>query len=152
MIPEGERSNEVTLMNTSGNSQISPSNHGLPTVQSGPIFDSLFYKRLQHIERVLDEDPLELERFKNYFSSLQAVVSGKPQSNAFLLTNQKDLSLERLNEHKGKPNVQRRDELNAESSAHMTSQRKGATTNLEQYQDGESNLGGSLKKVVYSIK
>lgn len=33
-----------------------------------PIFDGLFYKRLQHIERVLDEDPLELEKFKNYFT------------------------------------------------------------------------------------
>jgi hypothetical protein len=31
------------------------------------IFDNLFYKRLQHIERVLDEDPMELEKFKNYF-------------------------------------------------------------------------------------
>jgi hypothetical protein len=35
-----------------------------------PTFDGLFYKRLQHIERVLDEDPLELEKFKSYFSTL----------------------------------------------------------------------------------
>ncbi len=33
-------------------------------------FDSLFYKRLQHIERVLDEDPMELEKFKNYYQQV----------------------------------------------------------------------------------
>jgi len=33
-------------------------------------FDNLFYKRLQHIERVLDEDPIELEKFKKYFNSV----------------------------------------------------------------------------------
>lgn len=40
-----------------------------PSMITSPqqTFDQLFYKRLQHIERVLDEDPLELEKFKNYF-------------------------------------------------------------------------------------
>ena len=33
-------------------------------------FDNLFYKRLQHIERVLDEDPIQLEKYKNYFNSV----------------------------------------------------------------------------------
>ena len=33
-------------------------------------FDSLFYKRLVHIVRVIDEDAVELERVKDYFRSI----------------------------------------------------------------------------------
>ena len=135
-------------MNDSVHSQNSPSLNGLPVTASRPTFDGLFYKRLQHIERVLDEDPMELERFKNYFTSLQAMISGKPQSNALLLANQKDLSLDRVGDARGKA----KDELNAESSVRMPSHRKGAASNMEQYPENTSGLGSSMKKVVYSIK
>lgn len=134
-------------MNDSVHSQNSPSLNGLPGTASRPTFDGLFYKRLQHIERVLDEDPIDLDRFKNYYTSLQAMITGKPQSNALLLANQKDLSLDREARAKAK------DELNAESSIRMPSHRKGAASNMEQYYtENTSGLGSSMKKVVYSIK
>eukprot|EP00347_Sterkiella_histriomuscorum_P002001 403369857 len=38
--------------------------------QSVPPFDSVFYKRLNHIQRMLNEDAVEMESIKNYFSKL----------------------------------------------------------------------------------
>lgn len=92
---------------------------------------------------------MELDRFKNYFTSLQAMITGKPQSNALLLANQKDLSLDRVGDVRVKA---KQDELNGESSNRMPSHRKGAASNMEQYTENTSGLGSSMKKVVYSIK
>ena len=92
---------------------------------------------------------MELDRFKNYFTSLQAMITGKPQSNALLLANQKDLSLDRVGDVRVKA---KQDELNGEISYRMPSHRKGAASNMEQYTENTSGLGSSMKKVVYSIK
>lgn len=82
--------NKAIIMNASSVSHQSPT-HIMKSVGSATLvssqsaFDNLFYKRLQHIERVLDEDPLELERFKSYYNSITASVKKvKPLTNLLI--------------------------------------------------------------------
>lgn len=71
-----------------------PAKKPIVTASPAPTFDGLFYKRLQHIERVLDEDPLELEKFKNYFNSVtKRQDEVKPVGNLLLLSNHKDYNI-----------------------------------------------------------
>ena len=41
-----------------------------PRISDPSVFDSLFYRRLQHIAKVLDEDAVEMENAKNYFRTI----------------------------------------------------------------------------------
>ena len=128
---------------------------------SSPItFDNLFFKRLQHIERVLDEDPMELDKFKTYFNSLRQTKTSlapiKPLSNILLFTNNSKEYANILNQID--TNKQRAEStLNMESSLGIipSSHRRGAST-LETYQgpspSGDLMVGGASKKVVYQVK
>lgn len=142
-----------------------------PSMITSPqqTFDQLFYKRLQHIERVLDEDPLELEKFKNYFQSVvNTKRSGNIESNnqstiiANILLNsntkEQNLSQERvqMNQTHRSPQLSNQSLNTSGTNLLPVGQHKRGNSTIDNYPP-EGNSQGMLllknqKKVVYQVQ
>ena len=150
----------------SGVSLTQAADHSIIIKSGQQTFDGLFYKRLQHIERVLDEDPLELEKFKNYFQSVLTTkrasdgmtINTKPLTNLLLsnsnhkgeFNNGQDNHHIIQNSHSKAGLSTRAEALGPDFPQHAHHNRR-AGSQVDQYPPG-SDPNATKKKVVYQVK